>query len=85
MSVARIIGKDPLPGDCPPDGELWRGFTVSGYPSARAAKQAYVEYNYRSPSGELFITTARTLAEARQKRDRWMGASRPVPTEGVTP
>ena len=82
MTVTRIIGKDPLPGGCEPGEERWQTFTVAGYPSRYAARQRHVEYNYRLPDGELFITTARTLAEARQKRDRWMGVSRPVPAEG---
>jgi hypothetical protein len=32
----------------------------------------YVQYDYRTLDGELFSTTAPTLAAARARRDEWL-------------
>ena len=34
--------------------------------------QMYYQYDYRHFDGELFSTVAKTLAECRQRRDKWL-------------
>lgn len=36
------------------------------------AKAWRVRYSYRAPDGATFTTVAKTLAEARARRDRWL-------------
>jgi hypothetical protein len=31
-----------------------------------------INYTYRAPSGELFQTIAKTLGQARERRDQWL-------------
>lgn len=52
---------------CPPGQESWESFQVG--------KRSYVQYDYRTPARKLFSTVAKSLDEARKKRDRWL---RPV-------
>ncbi len=36
------------------------------------AKGMRVQYDYRTPDGTLFSTVAKTLEDARARRDRWL-------------
>lgn len=50
---------------CPPGHEHFEDFkSITG--------NLAVQYDYRTPSGELFSTVARTLEICRQRRDEWI-------------
>ena len=51
---------------CPAGEERWEGY----YSKSHHAN--LVQYDYRSPAGELFTTIARSLEEARSRRDKWL-------------
>jgi len=42
------------------------------YSSHRGKKISRVQYDYRTPNGELFSVVAPTLRKCRQKRDEWL-------------
>lgn len=39
---------------------------------SKLAQGIRVQYDYRTPDGELFSCIAKTLGAARQKRDQWL-------------
>lgn len=49
---------------CQPGKEQYESFTVRG--------KKYVQYDYRTETGELFATVAPTLDKCREKRDQWL-------------
>lgn len=49
---------------CQPGKEQYETFTRRG--------KKYVQYDYRTESGELFATAAPTLGKCREKRDIWL-------------
>jgi predicted transcriptional regulator len=49
---------------CPAGSERWEEFEAGG--------RVWVQYDYRTPEGRLFACIARTVEEARQKRDAWL-------------
>src|SRR5512146_1578840 len=51
---------------CPRGGEQWEEFY------SELAKGTRVQYDYRTNDGTLYTTVARTLEEARARRDRWL-------------
>jgi hypothetical protein len=53
---------------CAPGGEQWEAFR------AGKGKRRYLQYDYRTPGGELFSCVAVDLQAARQKRDGWLKA-----------
>lgn len=53
---------------CQPGKEQYETFTMQG--------KKYVQYDYRTESGELFACVKPTLAECRQKRDLWLEESK---------
>ena len=48
---------------CPPGGEQWEEY---------ADRVTRVQYDYRTPEGKLFSCIAKSLEEARAKRDAWL-------------
>jgi hypothetical protein len=54
---------------CKPGQEQWEEYHSSVY---MRGDGRFVQYDYRTPSGELFSTIARTLEVARQRRDKWL-------------
>lgn len=42
------------------------------YEKFKAQGQTFLQYDYRLESGKLFTCVAKTLAIARQNRDRWV-------------
>lgn len=53
---------------CPVGEEQYESFTHRG--------KKYVQYDYRTESGELFACVKPTLEECRQKRDLWLEESK---------
>lgn len=53
---------------CQPGKEQYESFTHRG--------KKYVQYDYRTESGELFACVKPTLEECRQKRDLWLEESK---------
>lgn len=53
---------------CLPGQENYETFT------ARIGRKTVkrVQYDYRTPEGELFATVAPTLKQARERRDQWL-------------
>ena len=51
---------------CPPGEERWEWYEWRALPGRR------VQYDWRAEDGKLFSCIARTLEEARARRDRWM-------------
>lgn len=51
---------------CQPGKEQYETFTRRG--------KKYVQYDYRTESGELFSTVAPTLDQCREKRDAWLNS-----------
>jgi hypothetical protein len=41
------------------------------YEEFRTRGRKFVQYDYRTPTGKLFTCVAKTLAEARNRRDKW--------------
>ena len=52
---------------CPAGKEHYENFR---HPSKKNV--VMVQYDYRTPTGNLFTTVAKTLEEARQRRDEWL-------------
>ena len=50
-------------------------FEVFRFRSRRKSK-SYVQYDYRTESGELFSTVAPTLEKARSSRDEWLNKTK---------
>jgi hypothetical protein len=55
---------------CPPGQESYEYFEVGGYPGS--LKSERVQYDYRTLDEELFSCVAKSLDEARQRRDNWL-------------
>ncbi len=49
---------------CPAGAESYEDFTIS--------KKQRVQYDYRTPDGQLFFCVANDLDTAREKRNRWL-------------
>jgi len=49
---------------CPPGEDHYEFYTFRG--------QEYIQYDYRHTNGELFSCVAKTLTEARARRDEWL-------------
>jgi len=54
---------------CPPGGEQWEEFEASWAPRGDRTR---VQYDYRTPSGKLFGCIAKSLEDARARRDAWL-------------
>lgn len=55
---------------CPPGGEQFEWFELS-WRHAKGNLER-VQYDYRAQDGSLFTCIAKTLAEARTRRDTWL-------------
>lgn len=53
-----------------PGQEQYEYFEVGGYPGGKKSKR--VQYDYRTPQGKLFSCIAKSLDEARSRRDAWL-------------
>lgn len=53
---------------CQPGSENYEVFTTR----LRGQRVKRVQYDYRTPDGELFATVASTLDECRHRRDEWL-------------
>lgn len=54
---------------CPPGEESWEEFQRrAGFCGTRTC----VQYDYRTPDGELFSTVAPSLEDCRARRDKWL-------------
>lgn len=53
---------------CPAGSENYEVFTTH----LRGKRVKRVQYDYRTPSGELFVTVASSLIECRHRRDEWL-------------
>jgi len=42
------------------------------YEEFRSPRGERVQYDYRTPAGELFSCVAKSLADARHRRDKWL-------------
>lgn len=51
---------------CLPGEEQWEAFTSA------FNRRRYIQYDYRTPAGELFSCVVPDLETARQKRDKWL-------------
>ena len=51
---------------CPLGEEYWETFRPLGFAFDR------IQYDYRTPDGELFSTVAQTLEVCRARRDDWL-------------
>lgn len=51
---------------CPSGHERHEYFTSTLFEGAR------IQYDYRSTSGKLFSCVAKTLKDARERRDKWL-------------
>lgn len=54
---------------CPPGAERWEAFKASWAPRGDRGR---VQYDFRAPNGKLFTCVARSLDEARARRDAWL-------------
>jgi hypothetical protein len=52
--------------NCLPGQELYVSFT------SRVLRGDYIQYDYRTPEGQLFSCVAKTLENARSRRDAWL-------------
>ena len=50
---------------CSPGEEQWERFTKRG------TRMVLMQYDYRTPAGDLFSCVAKTLEECRSRRDKW--------------
>ena len=41
------------------------------YEEFRHGGRKFIQYDYRTPAGKLFSCVAKTLSEARNRRDKW--------------
>lgn len=53
---------------CPAGSENYEVFTTR----LRGKRVKRVQYDYRTPDGELFATVASSLTECRHRRDEWL-------------
>lgn len=53
---------------CPAESENYEIFTTR----LRGKRVKRVQYDYRTPGGELFATVASSLTECRHRRDEWL-------------
>lgn len=53
---------------CPAGSENYEIFTTR----LRGKRVKRVQYDYRTPDGELFSTVASSLTECRHRRDEWL-------------
>lgn len=53
---------------CPAGSENYEIFTTR----LRGKRVKLVQYDYRTPDGELFSTVASSLTECRHRRDEWL-------------
>ena len=53
---------------CPARSENYEIFTTR----LRGERVKRVQYDYRTPDGELFTTVASSLTECRHRRDEWL-------------
>jgi len=53
---------------CPAGSENYEVFTTR----LRGKRVKRVQYDYRTPDGELFATVASSLIECRHRRDEWL-------------
>ncbi len=51
---------------CPSGGEQYEWYTPKWFNTPR------VQYDYRTPDGKLFSCVAKSLEEARARRDKWL-------------
>lgn len=61
------------PKNCKNGQEQWEEFLSRV--TARYEEKILVQYDYRNSNGKLFSCIARTLEEARQKRNKWAEAN----------
>lgn len=63
---------------CPPGSEQWEEYADSLLSRGRNKLPVMrVQYDYRTPDGQLFSTIAPTLEIARKRRDDWLGKAKP--------
>lgn len=53
---------------CPAGSEKYEVYTTR----FRGKRVKRVQYDYRTPDGELFATVASSLTECRHRRDEWL-------------
>ena len=54
---------------CPPGGEQWEEFEAAW---GTRGDRTRVQYVYRTPGGKLFGCIAKSLEDARARRDAWL-------------
>lgn len=62
---------------CPAGEERFEPFTRD--------RQKFVQYDYRTPDGQLFSCVARTVQKARLQRDAWLSNQGKNPNSPFTP
>lgn len=69
LTVAYIMERNYTmlepPGDLKPGQEQWETFW------SHIEEKEFVQYDYRSPNGDLFSTVRRSLGECRRERRQW--------------
>lgn len=67
---------------CPPGQERYEQYNLSGMTGNRwtgadaKSKRTRVQYDYRTPDGELFSCIGLDLDDCRARRDAWLAAGR---------
>lgn len=60
------------PRNLAPGKEQFEDFILTRHLTRDRKEAKRVQYDYRTPAGELFSCVAKTLDEARARRDAWL-------------